>query len=864
MAQENYAILNQLLGGRYRVVEDLGEGGLAKTYIVEDHHRPGHPKCAVKFLKPASNDPDLLPTARRLFNKEAEILEKLGQHDQIPRLLAYFEENQKFYLVQEFIEGHTLSTEMPLVQRWSESKVVQMLQDVLQTLEFVHSYGVIHRDIKPNNLIRRQKDGRLVLIDFGAVKQVREPWIATHAPFTQNTIAIGTQGYMPTEQVRGKPRFNSDIYALGMMGIQALIGLHPLFLQEDADGEVIWQDRAEVSDELAAILTNMVRYHFKDRYQSATEVLAALQPLANHYPLIQPTSGTRKPTSEVAPEPELRETEVSLGIEPSNSEPVSEGELRQIKEVLDIKPPTSEVAPEPELGERGMSLDVDPWNSETVPVRELRQTKQVLDIKPPTSEVTPEPELQEKGMSLDVDPWNSETVPVRELRQTKEVLDIKQPTSEVTPEPELRETKVALDIKQPTSEVTPEPELGGTKVSKDTDPWDPWNPEAVPEEELRKTKVALDIKQLTSEVAPDEEEKVSGIFPAGSLALPEDLELSQAPILAPFNKSRLLIGAGIASVLVSIFAGYTYMTHKQSYLQAQRALAQIEALKAAEKYQECVQQARTFPKDYSGLQAEVETLMHECQQGQAEGQLTKARKLAEQSRFKDAIAIVAQIPAATNVHLEAQQLQSQWSEKIFQIASNKYQEGNLQQAIAIAGAVPADSPLAKKVQATIQQWNEEWTQNQTHLQTAQKALDESRWQDAINTAKKVSNTGYWQKQSELIIQKAEAAIAVAQAAASRKTYKPRSSSTSPRSRSTSPRSRSTSPRSRSTSPRSRSFPPSLSNPTRSRPVPRSISISPDSKSVPSSRSTSPRSRSTSRSSSTDWICLNNPNPKCHR
>ena len=120
-------MLNQLLGGHYQIVQDLQEGGLAKTYIAEDHHRPGHPKCAVKFLKPASNQPDFLPTARRLFQQEAEILEKLGQHEQIPRLLAYFEEKEQFYLVQEFIEGHTLSTEMPRGYCWAESRVIQML-----------------------------------------------------------------------------------------------------------------------------------------------------------------------------------------------------------------------------------------------------------------------------------------------------------------------------------------------------------------------------------------------------------------------------------------------------------------------------------------------------------------------------------------------------------------------------------------------------------------------------------------------------------------------------------------------------------------------------------------------------------------
>ncbi|VEP14507.1 Serine/threonine-protein kinase B (fragment) [Hyella patelloides LEGE 07179] len=186
-------MLNQFLGGRYRVIQALGEGGFAKTYIAEDHHRPGHPKCIVKFLKPTRKDSDFMATARRLFKKEAEILEKLGKHEQIPRLLAHFEENKKFYIIQEFIEGHTLSQKLASKHRWSEEQVILMLQDVLQILKFVHSHRVIHRDIKPSNLIKRQKDSRLVLIDFGVVKEIGNSRILS-APSGQETIAIGTQG----------------------------------------------------------------------------------------------------------------------------------------------------------------------------------------------------------------------------------------------------------------------------------------------------------------------------------------------------------------------------------------------------------------------------------------------------------------------------------------------------------------------------------------------------------------------------------------------------------------------------------------------------------------------------------------------
>jgi serine/threonine protein kinase len=288
-------MLGKLLQGRYQVVQILSTGGFCQTYLAEDTHLPDRPTCVVKHLKPASNDPDSLETLRELFTREAQALEKLGNYDQVPQLLAHFEENQEFYLIQEFIVGHPLSAELKPTQRWNESQVIQLLQEVLVILEFVHSHGLIHRDIKPSNLIRRQPDGRLVLIDFGSVKQAWMQVVTaqgqTNASFAIGmpaTIAVGTPGYMPTEQERGRPRLNSDIYALGMIGIQALTGLNPRQLLEDVDtGEIIWQHQAQVSARLASVLDKMVRYHFRDRYQSATEVLQALQPLANFYPPTQ-------------------------------------------------------------------------------------------------------------------------------------------------------------------------------------------------------------------------------------------------------------------------------------------------------------------------------------------------------------------------------------------------------------------------------------------------------------------------------------------------------------------------------------------------------------------------------------------------
>ena len=274
-------MIGQLLAGHYQVIEKLGAGGFGQTYIAEDIHRPGNPRCVVKHLKPASTDPQVLEIARKLFNKEAETLEKLGVHPQIPRLLAYFEEEEQFFLVQELIPGHPLSTELPPGKILPPEQVITLLQEVLDILKFVHGQMVIHRDIKPDNLIRDNTNNKLVLIDFGAIKQVR------NQPLTQEglisaTVAVGTPGYMPTEQARGTPRPNSDIYALGMVGIQALTGVMPYQLAEDNDtGEILWQHLVTGSPELVAILERMTRYHFRDRYNNVNQVREALSQLGN-------------------------------------------------------------------------------------------------------------------------------------------------------------------------------------------------------------------------------------------------------------------------------------------------------------------------------------------------------------------------------------------------------------------------------------------------------------------------------------------------------------------------------------------------------------------------------------------------------
>jgi CHASE2 domain-containing sensor protein/tRNA A-37 threonylcarbamoyl transferase component Bud32 len=277
--QRDLELNGKILGGRYKIVKVLGAGGFSETYIAEDIQLPEHRQCVVKQLKPATAKPENLALARRLFSSEAKTLEKLGVHSQIPQLLAYFEEDEEFYLVQEYIQGHDLGKELISGKSVSENVVIPMLKDILQILRFIHENGVIHRDIKPGNIIRRHSDWKLVLIDFGAVKEVSTQ-IMDNLESTAFTIGIGTKGYAPNEQCFGRPRYNSDIYAVGMVAIKALTGIAPHELtRESYDSEVQWMEKATVSDELAAIINKMVLENYKERFNSALEVLEALETL---------------------------------------------------------------------------------------------------------------------------------------------------------------------------------------------------------------------------------------------------------------------------------------------------------------------------------------------------------------------------------------------------------------------------------------------------------------------------------------------------------------------------------------------------------------------------------------------------------
>lgn len=272
-------MLDKILAGHYRIVKHLGGGGFGRTFLAEDLHLPGKPICIIKQLKPISVMDDVLELARELFDREAKVLYRLGKHDQIPSLMAHFEEDEEFFLAQEYVEGHTLNKEIQRGKCQSEEYVLKLLAEILPVLEFVHSQQVVHRDIKPSNLIRRRQDGKIVLIDFGAVREVTTQSLQ-ETSFTKPGLAVGSPGYMPSEQSSGRAQYASDIYAVGMTCIQSLTGIAPRDLPIDEQtGEVKWQYSVKISPYLQDILTKMVKFDYRQRYRSTAEVYADLDKL---------------------------------------------------------------------------------------------------------------------------------------------------------------------------------------------------------------------------------------------------------------------------------------------------------------------------------------------------------------------------------------------------------------------------------------------------------------------------------------------------------------------------------------------------------------------------------------------------------
>lgn len=276
---------------RYVAERVLGQGAFGKTFLAVDEGKPSRPKCVIKQF--IYHDPATRAKALELFDDEAVRLDDLGQHPQIPTLLAHCQHEGRSYLVQEFVDGDNLQLELDRRGALSEVEVRDVLGQVLRVLDYIHRRQVIHRDIKPENIMRRRSDQQLVLVDFGAAKY------ASATALAKTGTTIGSAGYASPEQARGKAVFASDLYGLGVTCLHLLTGVDPFTLFDDLNLSFPWRgslNGKQVSGEFGKILDKLTQYRPVDRYDSVDEVLTALVKSSSKPANPPPTESQQNPT----------------------------------------------------------------------------------------------------------------------------------------------------------------------------------------------------------------------------------------------------------------------------------------------------------------------------------------------------------------------------------------------------------------------------------------------------------------------------------------------------------------------------------------------------------------------------------------
>ncbi|MCJ8283205.1 MAG: serine/threonine protein kinase, partial [Rivularia sp. ALOHA_DT_140] len=265
-------IMTKIMVERYRLLELLNGTPAGRSYLGKDTDEAGFSQCVIKQFLPPSTDIKLLKVSYNVLDTEAKPLQNLAeQDDRIQNLITFFVKNKNFYLVRKYIEGNPLNKEIVSREELGSEQVIKILTEVLELLVIIHSHGIIHRNLKPANIIRRKSDNKLILTDFGALQEAV-------------SNVVGYSAYTPIEQNHGNAQFNSDIYTLGIIAIEALTGLtaSDITTQKNIKNtsaeKIIWHPHNyKVNKKLAKIIDKMVHLNYQNRYQSATEVLQDLQ-----------------------------------------------------------------------------------------------------------------------------------------------------------------------------------------------------------------------------------------------------------------------------------------------------------------------------------------------------------------------------------------------------------------------------------------------------------------------------------------------------------------------------------------------------------------------------------------------------------
>lgn len=270
---------NQVIGKRYKLIQELGKGRWSRTYLAEDLAMPNYSLCIAKQFQVEKGNRGVWQDVKNYLSTQAVIWQTLSSHPQITQLLACFEDDYSFYLVQKYVEGQTISQKLIEKLRLGEKQVIALLQDTLLILDAIHQQGIIHRDLKPSNLVIRKKDRRLVLIDFGIVHAITDRLITQ---INSTKLMTEENNYYPSEQVVGNFTANVDIYALGIMAIQAFTEIEPHLLPFNPSVETIFaQYNLRINPRLVKIIDRMTTLNSSDSYVSTRQVIEDLNQITD-------------------------------------------------------------------------------------------------------------------------------------------------------------------------------------------------------------------------------------------------------------------------------------------------------------------------------------------------------------------------------------------------------------------------------------------------------------------------------------------------------------------------------------------------------------------------------------------------------